>query len=221
MHYLQQIGHRIFSTYWEELVPLWLCCIYSCRTDIVRVALYNLTMREKQKNSSKRYFQYKDEICSYIDKHWDSLCHEKTSIVCTKNNQLGTKTWENTIGSALSTKSNYFKSGADSVGSAGYWGLRHEEDPVLVKESAIKAAPKNVNKEKKKKGLSSPSSSKSGKRKEEVIGYLSHLTNYCCRSSSANLSLFPRSSSIHVNISVRVVVTILTVVNRLQILQVH
>jgi len=78
-------------------------------TDIVRVAIYNLMTKEKQKNSTKRYFQYKDEICSFIDKHWDSLCHEKTR----------TKTWENTIGSALSTKSNYFKSGAESVGAPG------------------------------------------------------------------------------------------------------
>jgi len=121
-------------------------------TDIVRVAIYNLLAQEKQRGSPKRFFQYKDEICSFIDKNWDSLCFEKTR----------TKTWENTIGSALSTKSHYFKSGADSIGSSGYWGLRHEEDPGLVRESA-KNFPKN--KEKKKKSNKVGSS----KKKEDKI----------------------------------------------------
>jgi hypothetical protein len=110
------------------------------RTDIVRIALYNLILREKAKGSRKVFFQYKDELCSFIDKNWDSLCFGKTR----------TKTWENTIGSALSTKPHYFESGAETLGQAGYWTLRNPTDPSLFKESGAKSTSK---KDKKKKGL--------------------------------------------------------------------
>jgi len=36
------------------------------------------------------------------------------------------------------------------MGSAGYWGLRHEEDPVLVKESASRSAPRKDKTKKKR-----------------------------------------------------------------------
>jgi len=75
-----------------------------------------------------------------------------------------TKTWENTIGSSLSTKSNLFKSGAEYIGSAGYWGLHHEQEPALVKESSLaRSAPKR---EKRKGGKPL---TKSGKKKEDKI----------------------------------------------------
>lgn len=109
-------------------------------TDIVRVALWNLLQQEKQRNSNKRFFQYKEELCSYIDKQWNALCYGKTR----------TKTWENTIGSSLSTKSAYFESGTDAIGSSGFWGLRDERDPSLVKDAAPKLASSAVTKIKKK-----------------------------------------------------------------------
>jgi len=111
-------------------------------TDIVRVAIYNLVLQEKRKGSNKRFFQYKEEICSYIDKHWDSLAHDKTR----------TKTWENTIGSSLSTKSYYFRSGAEEIGSAGYWGLTSEEDPSYIRATGMKIPGASKKQDKKKKG---------------------------------------------------------------------
>jgi len=80
-------------------------------TDIVRVAIYNLTAKERLKGSDQKFFQYKEQICAFIDKYWDNLCVGK----------VRTKTWENTIGSALSTKSNYFVSGAELKGTPGFW----------------------------------------------------------------------------------------------------
>jgi len=51
------------------------------------------------------------------------------------------------------------------MGSAGYWGLRHEEDPVLVKESASRSAPR---KDKTKKRGSTPKGH-AKKREEKVV----------------------------------------------------
>lgn len=101
------------------------------------------------KGGNKHYFQYKDEICSYIDRHWDQLCEGKTR----------TKTWENTIGSALSTKANFFKSGADSVGSSGYWGLQIEADPTDVRDAPAGSFSKKDGSKKKSSKSSSSSSS--------------------------------------------------------------
>jgi len=98
-------------------------------SDIVRIAIYNLLQQEKKKGSTKRFFQYKDEICHYIDKHWESLCFGKSR----------TKTWANTIGSALSTKSHYFRSGGEVIGTPGYWGLRDEKDPSLSADAGSKS----------------------------------------------------------------------------------
>lgn len=111
-------------------------------TDIVRIAIWNLIQQERKKGSLKRFFQYKDELCSFIDKNWAVLCPGKTR----------TKTWENTIGSSLSTKPYFFESGSEQIGAPGYWGLREEIDPSLVKDSKVStSAVKPKKKQSKKK----------------------------------------------------------------------
>lgn len=133
-------------------------------TDVVRVAIYNLLLAEKKKGTSnpRKFFQYKEEICNFIDKHWDQLCHGKTR----------TKTWENTIGSSLSTKSHYFASGAEILGQAGFWGLKGEADPSSFTKSASSASAK---KDKSKKKL--PKGSSAGvvkkKRPSDALSFLS------------------------------------------------
>lgn len=86
----------------------------------------------------------------------------------------GTKTWENTIGSALSTKSNYFLSGNDVIGAPGYWSLRNEDDPSITKDSGTAkpfGAPPKAPKEKKRKTSKPPSgSAKGGKKKKTETG---------------------------------------------------
>ncbi len=120
--------------------------------DIVRVALYNLLLQERQRGGDKHFFQYKEEICSFINKHWDSLCYGKTR----------TKTWENTISSALSTKAHLFQPGPAS----GFWGLRDEEDPSNGTAS-VSLGPSSKIKKDKKPGSSSSSSSSSAKLKKK------------------------------------------------------
>lgn len=117
----------------------------SNRTDIVRVALWNLVLRERQKGSDRRFFQYKDELCTLIDKNWNSLCMGKTRTTFRSSHSTGTKTWENTIGSSLSTKQKFFESGVDSKGP-GFWGLRSETDPSLDREG--REAPRVIKKKK-------------------------------------------------------------------------
>jgi hypothetical protein len=62
----------------------------------------------------------------------------------------GTKTWENTVGSTLSTKTHMFESGAEAVGFSGYWGIKSNiaatptEDPsTFIKERQQKDKTKN------------------------------------------------------------------------------
>ncbi|PRP88597.1 hypothetical protein PROFUN_03008 [Planoprotostelium fungivorum] len=133
-------------------------------SDIVRVAIYNLLQIEARRGGSKRFFQYKEEICNYVDKKWDSLCYGKTS-------QYRTKTWENTIGSALSTKNHYFKSGAEQMGTPGYWGLQNENDPSTFKSAGGQKGPKKARREKTEKKEKAPKAEgavKIKKRKSEL-----------------------------------------------------
>ncbi|PRP80801.1 metal-response element-binding transcription factor 2-like, partial [Planoprotostelium fungivorum] len=87
--------------------------------DIVRVALYNLVQNEKRKGSAKRFFQHREELCRFMEKNWANLCADKTR----------TKTWENTVMSTMSTRLQYFQSGAEIFHAAGYWGPTSESDP--------------------------------------------------------------------------------------------
>mmetsp|Transcript_25193 Transcript_25193/g.35296 ORF Transcript_25193/g.35296 Transcript_25193/m.35296 type:complete len:591 (+) Transcript_25193:74-1846(+) len=138
------------SEYCELLGKSW--------TDIVRVAIYNLLLLEKKKGNAnpRKFFQYKEEICNYIDKHWESLCHGKTR----------TKTWENTIGSSLSTKSHYFASGGELLGQPGFWGLKSEADPSTFTKSGSGAAKKDKSKKKLPKGSAAP------KKKRDALSFL-------------------------------------------------
>jgi hypothetical protein len=43
------------------------------------VTIYNLLLQEKRLKSNIAYFQYKESICTFIEKHWDVLCHKKNS----------------------------------------------------------------------------------------------------------------------------------------------
>ena len=69
----------------------------------------------------------------------------------------------------MSTKAHYFKSGAEEIGSSGYWGLHNEDDPAFVKESTRGISRQNKDKGFKKKagGMKGPSSY-SKKKGEEV-----------------------------------------------------
>jgi len=89
-------------------------------TDVVRIAIYNLYLIEQEKKSNKIFFHLKDDICSFMDRNWDRLCFSKTR----------TKTWENTVGSSLSTKSDIFQPG-ETIG-LGFWSLIDFTDPSLL-----------------------------------------------------------------------------------------
>ena len=67
---------------------------------MIQLALYNLT-RERQARRARGetvaehlYFRWREDICVWIDKHWDTLTPGKAR----------TLTWSNTIASYLSIK---------------------------------------------------------------------------------------------------------------------
>jgi len=98
---------------------------------ITRVALYNLLQEEKRRNTVRKFFRY-GEICSFIDRHWNAICYGKTR----------TKTWTNTVASALSSKPQYFTSGKlmdtsnPRLSVVMGWKLNNEADPSTFDCSA-------------------------------------------------------------------------------------
>ncbi len=92
--------------------------------DIAHVTLYNLKLHAIERGQPDRvFYRFKEEICNFIDQNWESLCFEKTRTI----------TWNNTVGGSLSTHSHTFQNGADTMASAGWWGLRSYENPFLLK----------------------------------------------------------------------------------------
>ncbi len=43
------------------------------------LTIMNLVLQEKLKGQTRKYFQYKEEICNFMDRNWDSLCSGKSS----------------------------------------------------------------------------------------------------------------------------------------------
>jgi len=76
--------------------------------DIILTALYNLEVLHKRK-----YFHCKNEICTFIDRHWNDICPERAR----------TPTWGNTIMSQISTHPELFVS---HQRGSGYWALKRK-----------------------------------------------------------------------------------------------
>jgi hypothetical protein len=92
--------------------------------DIALVTFYNLKLQAAQRGEpERRFFRFKEEICTFIDRHWRALCHGRTRTV----------TWNNTVGSALSTHSDLFQNGLPFVGQSGWWGALDYISPFLLR----------------------------------------------------------------------------------------
>jgi len=74
--------------------------------EVVWVAMHNIWFTQ---GGRRDFFHYKDDICDYIDKHWNSLCLNKNK----------TTTWSKTVSSTITTNRSIFKHGP----TKGYWGL--------------------------------------------------------------------------------------------------
>ncbi|KAI8825639.1 uncharacterized protein EV422DRAFT_134636 [Fimicolochytrium jonesii] len=105
--------------------------------NITHFAVYTLL----RQNPAKEFVRWKEEICLFIDTHWEYL----------KPGKPRSPTWHNTVASILSTshgKDKVFKSGTEKFGQPGYWGLNVLKPPESgtaksgVKPRELKNTPK-------------------------------------------------------------------------------
>ncbi|XP_073528585.1 cysteine-rich protein 2-binding protein isoform X3 [Phyllobates terribilis] len=89
---------------------------------VVMLAMYNLSL---EGSGRQGYFRWKEDICSFIEKHWTFLL----------GNRKKTSTWWSTVAGCLSVGSPmFFKSGAQEFGEPGWWKLVHNKPPTLKPE---------------------------------------------------------------------------------------
>uniref|UniRef100_T1J5P7 N-acetyltransferase domain-containing protein n=1 Tax=Strigamia maritima TaxID=126957 RepID=T1J5P7_STRMM len=90
---------------------------------IIIIALYNLKL---QANGREGYYRYKDDICPFIDKHWNLLfgpTKKKTS------------TWHGTVAGTLSNGGNsHFTSGQSVLNESGWWALTDPNNCTVIQE---------------------------------------------------------------------------------------
>ncbi|XP_066451874.1 cysteine-rich protein 2-binding protein isoform X2 [Eleutherodactylus coqui] len=89
---------------------------------VVMLAMYNLSL---EGSGRQGYFRWKEDICSFIEKHWTFLL----------GNRKKTSTWWSTVAGCLSVGSPmFFKSGAQEFGEPGWWKLVHNKPPAMRPE---------------------------------------------------------------------------------------
>lgn len=119
----------------------------------------------------REHFHYYQDICSYIESHWERLARGKDR----------TSTWTNTVSSTITTHKKIFKPGPEH----GYWGLRqhpNDETPVellreirseLDKEAAPAPPAAPTYRKKRKSGWSDPYKSK---KRQQVVNTVADKT---------------------------------------------
>ncbi|MEE6517958.1 hypothetical protein FKM82_028593 [Ascaphus truei] len=86
---------------------------------VVMLAMYNLSL---EGTGRQGYFRWKEDICSFIEKHWTFLL----------GNRKKTSTWWSTVAGCLSVGSPlFFRSGAQEFGEPGWWKLVHNKPPTM------------------------------------------------------------------------------------------
>ncbi|XP_034959388.1 cysteine-rich protein 2-binding protein isoform X2 [Zootoca vivipara] len=89
---------------------------------VVMLAMYNLSL---EGTGRQGYFRWKEDICAFIEKHWNFLL----------GNRKKTSTWWSTVAGCLSVGSPlYFRSGAQEFGEPGWWKLVHNRPPTMKPE---------------------------------------------------------------------------------------
>ncbi|CAO3690343.1 unnamed protein product [Rhizopus stolonifer] len=112
---------------------------------IVHLVIYNLIysaqlLNQQQKRADKKrehyYFQWKEDVCAFIDDYWDYLLPGKQRLA----------TWNNTIASVLSTHGSIFLSGFEKFKQSAWWTLHKVEPPTGEKKKAASRAKPNLKK---------------------------------------------------------------------------
>jgi GNAT superfamily N-acetyltransferase len=81
----------------------------------------------------KKYFRWKEDICAFIETHWEGLLPTK---------QRGAN-WQNSVSSVLSSHGEVFKNGFEDMSEQGWWALRAIEPPFMYpqQKKSIKLEP--------------------------------------------------------------------------------
>ncbi|KAM4693445.1 cysteine-rich protein 2-binding protein isoform 2-T2 [Discoglossus pictus] len=96
---------------------------------VVMLAMYNLSL---EGTGRQGYFRWKEDICSFIEKHWTFLL----------GNRKKTSTWWSTVAGCLSVGSPlFFRSGAQEFGEPGWWKLVHNKPPTMKPEGEKYSTP--------------------------------------------------------------------------------
>ena len=84
---------------------------------VIHLVLYVLTVKE---NGRQGFFRWKDEICCFINQHWNSLLPGKAK----------TSNWRSTVAGTLSVYCpKLFKSGQGLFNETGWWALVETKPP--------------------------------------------------------------------------------------------
>ncbi|XP_077981143.1 cysteine-rich protein 2-binding protein-like [Glandiceps talaboti] len=84
---------------------------------VVIMTLYNLGLKTSGRMG---YFRWKEDICVFIDKHWNQFFGARTR----------TSTFHGTVAGVLSTGNKvHFRSGASEFGEPGWWSLVENRPP--------------------------------------------------------------------------------------------
>lgn len=77
----------------------------------------------------KKYFRWKEDICTFIDTHWGGLLPSKAKGV----------NWQNSVSSVLSSNGEVFRNGFEEMNEQGWWSLRVIEPPFMYPQLKVKA----------------------------------------------------------------------------------
>ncbi|XP_070564166.1 cysteine-rich protein 2-binding protein-like [Ptychodera flava] len=84
---------------------------------VVIMTLYNLGLMT---SGRRGFFRWKEDICSFIDKHWQTFFGAR----------MRTSTFHGTVAGVLSTGNKvHFRSGATEFGESGWWALVENKPP--------------------------------------------------------------------------------------------
>lgn len=73
----------------------------------------------------KRYFRWKEDICAFIDAHWEGLLPAKAKGV----------NWQNSVSSVLSSNQDVFRNGFEEMNEQGWWCLIRIEPPYMYAQA--------------------------------------------------------------------------------------
>ncbi|KAJ2500977.1 hypothetical protein GGH96_002294 [Coemansia sp. RSA 1972] len=123
---------------------------------VIYLTLYHMSMAEPD----KKYFRWRENICSTINDNWSGLFPDKAK----------TATWQNTVAGCLSTHSALFKSGFDDTQQTGNWALHEVAEPTRERfkgpTKARDASSKSAKRERPTKKKAADSAATTGAEKE-------------------------------------------------------